>query len=133
MAPSRFPSLRFTSVGVFPDLIRILFRNSSRTVTFSYSAPALPCHRCIRFLHNYGLKILPFARPFLDKSTESSFFYSSSDLRIFKLDGFLWDVIYLIILGHPHSHLPSLLTLVPFAQSTGTCPLYRHTVRALSL
>ena len=28
----------------------------------------------IRFLHNYGLKIRPFARPFLDKSTESSFF-----------------------------------------------------------
>ena len=40
MAPSRFSSLRFTSVGVFPELIRILTRNSSRTVTFSCSAPA---------------------------------------------------------------------------------------------
>ena len=28
----------------------------------------------IRFLNNYGLKIRPFARPFLDKSPESSFF-----------------------------------------------------------
>ena len=48
-APSRFSSLRFTSVGVFPDLLRILIRNSSRTVAFSCSAPALPCHRCIRY------------------------------------------------------------------------------------
>ena len=47
--------------------------------------------------------------------------------------GFLWDVRCLMTLGHPHSHRPSWLILVPFAQSAGTCPLYRHTVWALSL
>ena len=39
----------FTSVGVFPDLLRTLIRSSSRTVAFSCSAPALPCRRCIRY------------------------------------------------------------------------------------
>ena len=92
MAPSRFSSLRFTSVGVFTDLLRILIGNSSRTVTFSCSAPALPCHRCIRYPCSSGScmlwsKIRPFARPFSDSLRNPPSFNSSSDLRIFKLDG----------------------------------------------
>ena len=47
-------------------------------------ASDIPVHQVPAY---YGLKIRPFARPFLDKSTESSLFNSSSDLRIFKLDG----------------------------------------------
>ena len=70
----------FTSVGVFPDLLRTLIRSSSRTVAFSYSAPAEPCHLLhqvslfFRCLPGYGLTIRPFARPFLDRCTEFSFF-----------------------------------------------------------
>ena len=61
----------FTSVGVFPDLLRTLIRSSSRTVAFRCSAPAEPCHRLhqvslfLRCLHGYGLTIRPFALPFL--------------------------------------------------------------------
>ena len=70
----------FTSVGVFPDLLRTLIRSSSRTVAFSCSAPAEPFHRLnqvslfLSCLHSYGLTIRLFARPFLDGCTEFSFF-----------------------------------------------------------
>ena len=83
----------FTSVEVFPHLLRTIVRSSSRTVAFSCSAPAEPCHLLhqvslfLRCLYGYGLMIRPFARPFLDRCTNSPSFNSSSDLRIFKLDG----------------------------------------------
>ena len=92
MAPSRFSSLRFTSAGVFLTFFEFL---SGIPVVLSHSvalllhyhatgASDIPVHQVPAY---YGLKIRPFARPFLDKSTESSLFNSSSDLRIFKLDG----------------------------------------------
>ena len=92
-APSRFSSLSFHLSG------SITWISSNSYQKFqSYCLIQLLCS-CItmpqmhqvslflRCLHSYGLKIRPFARPFLDKCTESSFFNSSSALRIFKLDG----------------------------------------------
>ena len=79
---------------VFPDLLRTLIRSSSRTVAFSCSAPAEPCHRLhqvslfLRCLYSYGLTIRPFCTAFLRQVYGILLiFNSSSDLRIFKLDG----------------------------------------------
>ena len=82
MAPSRFSSLRFTSAGVFLTFFEFL---SGIPVVLSHSvalllhyhatgASDIPVHQVPAY---YGLKIRPFARPFLDKSTESSLFNSA--------------------------------------------------------
>ena len=80
-APSRFSSLHFSPQWEYSRTFFELFiRSSSRTVAFSCSAPAEPCHRShqvslfLRCLYSYGLTIRPFARPFLDRCTEFSFF-----------------------------------------------------------
>ena len=120
IAPSRFSCLRFTSVGVFPDLLRILIRNPGRTVAFRCSAPALSCHRCIRFLHIYGLKIRPFAWPFLAKSTESSFFY----LKLRSEDLHAWRVP--LGCDIPNNLRSSSLSSSKFANSCSVCSMRRN-------